>query len=176
MAGFAALVVHDGSSSRGSLDRCDGPNHSANWAGVTVGGVVMPGGCESLEPGISRCRIWSFGPSRNDGAAGSVPNPGSHILLGAGPAFRRHRPLEGVALLQPGPIGGDVRPEIPSQPDIFRQPQGVAVDDIGRGEAPGAQRLGFSGRGLNRPQPAQKPFGVIAGDLRVAALLRLALA
>ncbi len=28
---------------------------------------VIPGRCESIEPGISRFRVWSFGPSRNDG-------------------------------------------------------------------------------------------------------------
>ena len=28
--------------------------------------IVIPGRCESIEPGISRFRIWSFGPSLND--------------------------------------------------------------------------------------------------------------
>ena len=27
---------------------------------------VIPGRCDSIEPGISRFRVWSFGPSRND--------------------------------------------------------------------------------------------------------------
>jgi len=30
---------------------------------------VIPGRCESIEPGISRFRVWSFGPSRNDSYA-----------------------------------------------------------------------------------------------------------
>src|SRR3954451_17503129 len=28
--------------------------------------MVIPGRCVSIEPGISRFRVWSYGPSRND--------------------------------------------------------------------------------------------------------------
>src|SRR4051812_39890292 len=43
------------------------------------GEAVIPGRCESIEPGISRFRVWSFGPSRNDAASertdGKIPQP-----------------------------------------------------------------------------------------------------
>src|ERR1700709_1553973 len=44
--------------------------------------------------------------------SGLRSHPGLHTLFHPGLLFRRNRPLIAVALLQPGPIGCDIRPEI----------------------------------------------------------------
>ncbi len=117
------------------------------------------------------CPPYSVSSNRH-----SRPHPRRDILLDPGLLFRRHCPLEPIALLQTGPISPDVGPEILGQIDIFGQPQRVADHDIGCGEAAGAQCLGVAGRSLDRAQPSQKPFGVISRHLRVAAFFRLELA
>src|SRR5829696_381218 len=54
---------------------------------------------QSIEPGISRFRVWSFGPSRNDRSINSIappPTPGDGVIrfgparhFCEGEAFRR---------------------------------------------------------------------------------------
>src|SRR5689334_23973577 len=100
------------------------------------------------------------------------PDPRRDILLHPGLALRRHRPLVAVALLQTLPISRDVGTKILGEPNVAGKPQRVAVDDVGGGEAPGAQPFGIRRRRLHRAQPAEEPFGIVAGDLRVAALFR----
>lgn len=51
----------------------------------------------------------------------------------------------------------------------------VADHDVGGGKASGAQGFGIGGRCLDRAQPSEEPFGVVACDLRIAPLLRLEL-
>src|SRR5689334_6088800 len=104
------------------------------------------------------------------------PYPRRDILLDAGPAFRRDRALVGVAFLQPRPIRSHIRAKILGEPDITGQAQRVTVDDIGRGEPARAQVLPIRRGCLYGTQPTEEPFGVIAGHLRVAPLLRFKLA
>src|SRR5947208_11878464 len=106
----------------------------------------------------------------------SGPYPRRYILLDAGLAFRRNGALVTLAFLQPGPICRDIGAKILGEPDIARQPQRIAVDDIGRGKPAGAQGFGIRGGCLDGAQPAEEPFGIIAGHLRVAAFFRLELA
>src|SRR6267143_4419973 len=102
----------------------------------------------------------------------SSPYAWRHILLDAGLAFRRNGALVAVTFLQPNTIGRDIGAEILGQANIARQPQRITVHDVGRGESAGAQGFGICGSCLDGAQPAEEPFGVVAGHLRVAPLLR----
>ena len=106
----------------------------------------------------------------------SSPSAWRDVLLGAGAPFGGDRALEAVPRLQALPVGRDIRPEILCQSDIVGQPQRIADHDVGGGEPVGAERFRFAGCGLYRAQPAEKPFGVVADDLRIAPFFRLKLA
>ena len=58
---FAALL--------GKIERSSGAGPDepgSRREGRVLSHDVIPGRCVSIEPGISRLRVWSFGPSRND--------------------------------------------------------------------------------------------------------------
>src|SRR5882757_5923781 len=154
--------------------RC--PNHSANRATVTGWTSSFRDGAPAPDP---EARGSGFDALHRPGMTSlttSSPHTRRDILLLARPAFGRHRPLIPLSLLQPGPIGCGVRAEILGEPDRVGEPQRVADDDVGHGEAAGAQRLGVGGRGLDGPKPAEKPFRIVGCDLRIAPLFRFQLA
>ena len=90
-------------------------------------------------------------PERGAPCSQSGADAGSHILFGPGPGLRGHGPFIAVARLQALPVGGDVGPELLGKSDVLGQPQGVADDDVGRGEPAGDERLHTGGRGFDRP-------------------------
>src|SRR6185437_12203146 len=66
------------------------------------------------------------------------PHSGRNILLDAGLLLGRNRALVCHSLLQAVPVSGSVGSKILGEPDGACQPQGIADDDIGRGETTGA--------------------------------------
>src|SRR3954453_5294869 len=54
---------------KGEIGWCDRGQVHGCLLGLVCISDVIPGRCVSIEPGISRFRVWSFGPSRNDGGS-----------------------------------------------------------------------------------------------------------
>src|SRR5512139_3089650 len=121
--------------------RCDGYDHSGKSGPVTAGKGSLD---------VYQSRVTTDEASR--------PDPRCDILLDAGLALRRHGPLVAIALLQPLPVGRDIGTEILGEPNVSGKPQRITVDDVGGGEAAGAQPFGIRGGGLHCAQPAEEPF------------------
>src|SRR5690242_6210810 len=102
-AGQAAAVVnHDAPASDAGLVQGHGPYIARDFgSAICVGAFRHSGAVRSIEPGISRFRVWSFEPSRNDEAVFDcvARNDGNKKSAEQSPAlFRRNGPEENYSL------------------------------------------------------------------------------